>query len=201
MKKIALATHNMGKYKELGNLFAETGYELQLQSQFTSVSAEETGLSFIENAIIKARFLASFSGLPTLADDSGIEVDALSGAPGIYSARYAGPEASDQENLALLLEKMKNVEEKARTARFRCVMAFMRHATDPCPLVAMGTWEGVILQEPTGKGGFGYDPVFWVPSLGQSVAEMSKEMKNTYSHRAEAVRTIQKMILKESDRT
>ncbi|MEY2700106.1 MAG: dITP/XTP pyrophosphatase [Pseudomonadota bacterium] len=195
MKKIALASTNSGKCRELNALFAAQGYVLLSQDNFTRLVVEETGLTFVENAIIKARHLARLSGLPTMADDSGIEVDALNGAPGIYSARYAGPDASDHDNMQRLLVSMQAIDDPFRTARFRCVMVLMRHAEDPCPLIAQGSWEGILLREVRGHGGFGYDPVFYVPTLGMSVAELPDEIKNIYSHRAQAVKALQNLMI------
>jgi XTP/dITP diphosphohydrolase len=148
---------------------------------------EETGLTFVENAILKARNAASHSGLPAIADDSGIEVDALQGAPGIYSARYAGLNASDGDNCRKLLDELKDVHELDRTARFQCLLVYMRHAEDPTPMIFQGTWEGSILMSPQGENGFGYDPVFYVPSEGCSAAELDAEVKNRLSHRGQAL--------------
>ena len=142
----------------------------------------------MENAIIKARNAALYSGLPAIADDSGIEVDALHGAPGIYSSRYAGPDASDTDNIEALLEAMKDVPETERTARFQCVVVFMRHAEDPTPLICQGSWQGQILQSPLGDEGFGYDPVFWVSETDCTAAELSPEQKHAISHRGKAMR-------------
>ena len=145
-------------------------------------------MSFVENAIIKARHAAAAAGLPAIADDSGLEVDALNGAPGIYSARYAGPGASDTENLQKLLADLEKVPQEHRTARFQCLMVYMRHAQDPTPLICQGTWEGRIMFEPRGKSGFGYDPVFFVPSHDCTSAELASEVKNQLSHRGQALR-------------
>jgi XTP/dITP diphosphohydrolase len=160
------------------------------QSSFGVPEAEETGLTFVENAILKARNAARHTGLPALADDSGIEVDALNGAPGIYSARYAGPGATDEENLLKLLAALEGLPEDRRGARFQCVIAYLRHAEDPTPLICQGTWEGRILAAPRGANGFGYDPVFFVPEEGVSSAELAPEIKNRLSHRGQALRRL-----------
>jgi XTP/dITP diphosphohydrolase len=187
---IVLASSNVGKVREFNQLFADLHREVIPQSRYQVPDAEETGLTFVENAILKARNAAQHTQLPALADDSGLEVDALNGAPGIYSARYAGPGASDAANLEKLLDMLKGVPEEKRTARFQCVLVYMRHALDPTPLICQGTWEGRILTEPRGTSGFGYDPVFFVPTHGVSAAELSPEVKNTLSHRGQALRKL-----------
>ncbi|HEY6643005.1 RdgB/HAM1 family non-canonical purine NTP pyrophosphatase [Povalibacter sp.] len=184
--RLVLATNNRGKLQELQALLAPLSIEVLPQSQFTSVAAEETGLSFVENAILKARHAARASGLPAIADDSGIEVDALRGAPGIYSARYAGIDASDQENLEKMLRELRDVPAERRTARYRCALAFMRWDTDASPLVCQASWEGRILDAPRGTGGFGYDPIFEVEP-GVTAAELSAQEKNRRSHRGKAL--------------
>ena len=188
MSKIVLASGNIGKLRELSQILSPLGLELIAQSDLNVAEAEETGLSFVENALIKARNAALFTGLPAIADDSGIEVDALHGAPGIYSSRYAGPDASDTDNIEALLEAMKDVPETERTARFQCVVVFMRHAEDPTPLICQGSWQGQILQSPLGDEGFGYDPVFWVSETDCTAAELSPEQKHAISHRGKAMR-------------
>ncbi|HEY5810013.1 MAG TPA: RdgB/HAM1 family non-canonical purine NTP pyrophosphatase [Povalibacter sp.] len=185
--RLVLATSNRGKLQELQELLAPLGFEVLPQSQFTSESAQETGLSFVENAILKARHATRVSGLPAIADDSGIEVDALRGAPGIYSARFAGPGASDQVNLDKLLAELRG--ETRRTARYQCALAFMRWETDPSPLVCQASWEGRIIDEPRGSGGFGYDPVFEVEP-GVTAAELPAREKNQRSHRGKALRLL-----------
>jgi XTP/dITP diphosphohydrolase len=160
------------------------------QSEYGVVDAEETGLTFVENAIIKARNAARHTGLAAIADDSGIEVDALNGAPGIYSARYAGAGASDRANLEKLLHELRDVAETGRSARFQCLMVYLRHADDPTPLICQGTWEGSILFEPRGENGFGYDPVFYVPTHDCSSAELDADVKNSLSHRGQALRKL-----------
>lgn len=186
---LVLATGNRGKLQELQTLLAPLDIEVLPQSQFTSVAAEETGLSFVENAILKARHAARASGLPAIADDSGIEVDALRGAPGIYSARYAGVDASDQENLDKLLRELRDVPAEQRTARYRCALAFMRWDTDASPLVCQASWEGRVIDTPRGTGGFGYDPIFEVEP-GVTAAELSADDKNRRSHRGQALRQL-----------
>lgn len=187
MKKIVLASNNAGKVREINALLAALDIEVVPQSDYDVDSVEETGLTFVENAIIKARYAALKTGLPAIADDSGIEVDALNGSPGIYSARYAGEGANDKDNNNKLLHELQDVADADRTARYQCVMVFMRHAADPTPVIATGSWEGVILHAPKGKGGFGYDPLFYVPTHKCSAAELSAEMKNKLSHRAKAL--------------
>lgn len=188
--KLVLASGNQGKLREFSQLLANKQIQVIPQNEFDTIEAEETGLSFVENAILKARNACKFSGLPALADDSGLEVDALKGAPGIYSARYAGPEASDKENYLKLLDALKDVPFEKRTARFQCVLVYMRHENDPTPQVFQGSWEGQILTEPSGTEGFGYDPIFLVPSEDCSSAELSKDRKNTLSHRGQAIQEL-----------
>lgn len=188
MSKIVLASGNVGKLRELSQILSPLGLQLIAQSDLNVPEAEETGLSFVENAIIKARNAASYSGLPAIADDSGIEVDALHGAPGIYSSRFAGQDASDSDNIQALLEAMKDVPETERTARFQCVVVFMRHADDPTPLICQGSWQGQILQSPIGDEGFGYDPIFWVSETDSTAAELTSEQKHAISHRGKAMR-------------
>ena len=187
MNKIVLATNNSGKIIELNALLAPLKLEVHPQNEFTNSSAEETGSTFIENAILKARHAASVSGLPAIADDSGLEVDALNGAPGIYSARFAGPDASDQDNIDKLLTELKDIPTAQRTARFHCVLVYMKHADDPTPIVCHGKWEGVITLEQQGRKGFGYDPVFFIPSINKTSAQLTKEEKNAISHRGKAL--------------
>ena len=168
-------------------MLAGLDMEIVAQSALGVPEAEEIGLSFIENAILKARNAAALTGLPAIADDSGLEVDALDGAPGIHSARYAGTPADDQANLKKLLEAMRDVPDLGRSARFRCVIVYLKHAKDPAPLVTEGVWEGAILRAPKGTNGFGYDPVFLVPDRGCSSAELPPEEKNRLSHRGQAL--------------
>lgn len=187
MREVVLASNNAGKVKEFQQLLAGVGFDVLAQSQFNLPSVEETGLSFVENAILKARYAAAATGLPALADDSGIEVDALNGAPGIYSARFAGLNASDADNNAYLLAQLTAVPEALRTARYQCVLVYMRHAEDSMPLICSASWEGRILNAPQGEGGFGYDPLFWLPELACTSAQLSKEHKNKISHRGKAM--------------
>ena len=192
MTRIVLASGNKGKLREFSAMFSEhftnDNVELIPQTELNVSDADETGLSFVENAIIKARHACQVTGLPALADDSGIEIDALDGAPGIYSARYSGE--GDQANNAKVLENLKDTPEAQRTARFQCVLVYMRHAEDPTPQVFQGAWEGVILTEPSGSEGFGYDPIFYVPSEQCSAAELSRERKNNLSHRGQAIQQL-----------
>lgn len=187
---IVLASNNAGKVREINQLLASEQIKVVAQKEFNIPDAVEDGLSFVENAIKKARHASSLSGLPAIADDSGIEVDALNGAPGIYSARFAGANASDQENLQKLLQRLQDVPEDKRTARFQCLLVYMRHAEDPTPLICQGTWEGIILQAPRGENGFGYDPVFYVPTHHCSSAELPAEIKNSLSHRGQALQKL-----------
>lgn len=189
-KRIVLASNNAGKVREIGQLLADEAIEILPQSEFGAPEVEETGLTFVENAILKARNAAHYANLPAIADDSGIEVDALDGAPGIYSARFAGKGASDSDNLHKLLDELKDIPEAKRTARFQCLMVYMRHENDPTPLIFQGTWEGRILFEPKGSGGFGYDPVFYVPTHDCASAELSPDEKNRLSHRGQAIRQL-----------
>jgi XTP/dITP diphosphohydrolase len=181
---VVLASGNVGKLRELDAVLAPLGLSLKPQSEFDVPEVEETGLSFVENAIIKARAAAAHSGLPAIADDSGLEVDYLDGAPGIYSARYSG--AGDAANNTRLLQELHDVPEAQRSARFQCVLVYMRHALDPTPLVCQASWEGAILFAPTGEHGFGYDPLFYVPEYQCSSAQLPPEIKNRISHRAKA---------------
>jgi len=187
VEKIVLASNNAGKVKEIHALLKDYNIDVVSQSEFNVDSVDETGLTFVENAIIKARYAALKTGLPTIADDSGIEVDALNGAPGIYSARFSGEDANDKDNNKKLLESLKGIPEEQRTARYQCVMVFMRHAADPTPIIASGSWEGIILESAKGSGGFGYDPLFYVPTHQCSAAELTAELKNKLSHRAKAL--------------
>jgi len=185
--KVVLASNNAGKLKEFQQLLAEQQLEVLPQAQFNVPEVEETGLSFVENAIIKARHASKVAGLPAIADDSGLEVDFLDGAPGIYSARFSGADANDTKNNQKLLERLHDVPNEQRSARFQCVLVYLRHPLDPTPLICQGTWEGRILTAPQGANGFGYDPLFLDPTTGLSSAELSKAEKNTRSHRAKAL--------------
>jgi XTP/dITP diphosphohydrolase len=194
-QRIVLASNNAGKVREINQLLHDSGIEVVPQSQFNIADAVEDGLTFVENAIIKARHAAAHSGLPAIADDSGIEVDALNGAPGIYSARFAGEGASDAQNLRKLLAELEDIPEAQRSARFQCLMVYMRHAQDPTPIICQGTWEGSILTAPRGENGFGYDPVFFVPERGCSSAELDAATKNSLSHRGKALQQLVKRLL------
>lgn len=188
--RLVLATGNAGKLREMRAILAPWGVEVLPQSRFTAATADETGLSFVENAILKARFAAEASGLPAIADDSGLEVDALHGGPGIYSARYAGPGAGDAANNARLLRELDAVAEHERTARYRCAMVFMRWPLDPAPVVRQASWEGRIARLPRGTGGFGYDPLFLVGDGEVMAAELAPGQKNSISHRGKALRAL-----------
>lgn len=191
MSRLVLATGNAGKLRELQALLADSGVEVISQKVFEVPDADETGLSFVENAILKARHAASLTGLPALADDSGLAVDALLGAPGIYSARYAGPAASDADNNAKLLATLAALPARTpRTARFVCVLVLVRHADDPLPVICQATWEGEIADTPAGAAGFGYDPLFRVPGEGMTSAELPRERKAELSHRGQALRLL-----------
>jgi XTP/dITP diphosphohydrolase len=191
-QQIVLASGNLGKIKEIQAILE--GHPIIAQSAFNITEVDETGSTFVENAIIKARHAAFHCKLPAIADDSGLVVDALKGAPGVISARYAGIGASDQDNVQLLLQELEGVPESQRTARFICVMVFMEHANDPTPLIAQGVWEGLITIQTIGSQGFGYDPVFWVPSERCTSAELPATVKNALSHRGLAVRSLSTLI-------
>ena len=192
MKRIVLASGNDGKLKELRQILAKKDVTLIAQAEFAVSEVAETGLSFVENALIKARHACRETGLPAIADDSGIEVDALHGEPGIYSARYAGIDgpAADTANNAKLLAELEQVAEQDRTARFQCVVVFLQHHEDPMPLICQGTWEGRILFSESGDNGFGYDPLFYVPTHDCASAELDPDIKNSLSHRGQALRKL-----------
>jgi XTP/dITP diphosphohydrolase len=190
MSRIILASNNLGKVREFNELLADSHIQVVPQSEYGVPEIEETGLTFVENAILKARNAATHTGLPAIADDSGLEVDALQGAPGIYSARYAGAGAGDAANLHKLIEALRDVPEAQRTARFQCLMVYMEHGLDPTPLIFQGSWEGRILFAPRGDNGFGYDPVFFVPERNCSSAELPPDVKNRLSHRGQALRAL-----------
>ena len=191
-QQIILASSNIGKIKEIQDILAE--HLIVPQSVFNVTDADETGSTFVENAIIKARHAAFQCKLPAIADDSGLVVDALSGAPGVISARYAGVGASDRDNVQKLLKELEDVSKEQRSARFICVMVFLEHAEDPFPVIAQGVWEGQILYQPIGDNGFGYDPVFWVPEQQCASAELSAVVKNSLSHRNKALRSLTDLI-------
>ncbi len=192
--KLVLASSNAGKLEELRSLLSSHRIELVAQSDLGVDDAEETGTTFVENALIKARHATRLTGLPALADDSGICVDALHGAPGLYSARYAGEHGNAARNIDKLLDALKDVPESDRSAHFYCVLVLLRHADDPQPLVVEGQWDGCILRERRGQGGHGYDPVFFDPDHGQSAAEMPLEFKNGLSHRGKALAMLKEKL-------
>lgn len=187
---LVLASNNQGKLNELTELLAPLGLVPVAQRELGVSEAEEPAITFVENAILKARHAASATGLPALADDSGLSVDILDGAPGVRSARYAGENANDQLNVEALLGALAGVPEAARGARFHCVLAYLRHADDPTPLIVHGQWAGRILESPSGAGGFGYDPVFFAPEFGCSAAELTRPQKASVSHRGKALRQL-----------
>jgi len=188
--RLVLATGNAGKLREMREILAPWNVDVRSMAEFTAASAAETGLTFVENALLKARFAAAASGLPAIADDSGLEVDALHGSPGIYSARYAGASASDADNNVRLLVELAGVPGPDRTARYRCAMVFLRWPEDPAPVVAQAAWEGHIGQAPRGDGGFGYDPLFLVDDGKRTAAELTPADKNERSHRGQALRRL-----------
>ena len=190
MKNILLATSNLGKLKEFQDILNPTKYHLTTLDTHKIQLPEETGSTFVENAIIKSRAACQASGLPSIADDSGLIVPVLKGAPGIYSARFAGKEATEEENREKLLRDMKNIPEPSRHAYFQCVIVFMESAIDPAPLIAQASWHGIIADTPRGENGFGYDSLFYVPVLKRTAAELSSDEKNTQSHRALALQQL-----------
>jgi XTP/dITP diphosphohydrolase len=195
MHKLVIATGNAGKLKEFQALLQGLPYEIISQKALGVSDADETGLSFVENAILKARHAAAATGLPALADDSGLCVDILNGAPGIYSARYSGTAATDASNNTKLVYELHAFRgDSPLTARFICVLALVRHASDPLPLICQAEWAGEILEVPQGEQGFGYDSLFWLPAEGMSSAELPRERKNTLSHRAQALRELKEKI-------
>ncbi|MEO0442864.1 MAG: RdgB/HAM1 family non-canonical purine NTP pyrophosphatase [Pseudomonadota bacterium] len=187
---IVLASNNSGKLNEFNGMFTQYAIEIVPQAQLGVEDAIEDGLSFVENAIIKARHACQHTQLPAIADDSGLEVDALNGEPGIYSARYSGKHGDDKAHNQLVLDKLKGLSQPQRSARFQCVLAFMRHAQDPTPLVCQASWDGVILEQESGNKGFGYDPIFWVAEKQCSAAELPRDVKNTISHRSRALKQL-----------
>ena len=197
-RRWVLASGNPGKLREIRALLASPGFSVEPQSKFGLASPEETGATFIENALLKARHAALATGLPAIADDSGLVVDALGGAPGIRSARFAGPEADDGANVAKLLQMLDGVADERRGASFCCVLLLLRDAEDPMPLIGLGEWRGSIAREPRGDSGFGYDPVFFDPELGATAAELSSELKNRVSHRGQALAGIQRALRPEA---
>lgn len=190
MKKLVLASRNPGKLRELSALLDESRYKIIPQADFNVPEVAETGTTFVENAIIKARHAAQYTGLAALADDSGIVIDALNGEPGVHSARFSGSDASDESNNILLVEKLRSVPEAQRSARYQAVIVYMRNAADPSPIICEGSWEGIIVLEAKGSGGFGYDPYFYLPDYGCTSAELSADEKNRISHRGQALRLL-----------
>jgi len=198
-KKIVLASGNKGKVREFVKMFADLGLNIVPQTELGVGDVPETGTTFVENAIIKARYASEITGMPAIADDSGIEVDYLNGAPGIYSARYSilndnkdyGGGSTDANNNLKILDALKDVDDEAlRTARYQCILVYMRHAADPTPIICQAAWEGVIMREQAGDNGFGYDPLFWVPEFNMSSAQLDPEVKNGISHRGKALRLL-----------
>ena len=187
-RKLVLASNNAGKLKEFRELLATVGFDVHAQGEFNVPEAEEPHVTFVENALAKARHAARLTGLPALADDSGICVKALGGAPGVYSARYAGEPKSDARNNEKLIANLEPHDDKS--AYYYCALVFVRHADDPQPVIAEGRWDGEIVAKPRGQGGFGYDPYFWLPTLGKTVAELTAEEKNRLSHRGQALRAL-----------
>lgn len=200
--KVVLASGNAGKLREFNRLLNDARINVVKQSDYNVPEAIEDGLTFVENAIIKARNAAKHTGLPAFADDSGIEVDALNGQPGIYSARYAGEHGDDEANNRKLLHDMRDIPEEKRSARFRCCIVYMRHAEDPSPIIADASWEGRLLFAPSGENGFGYDPLFYVPTHDCSSAELHPDTKNAISHRGLALQEmLHKLINEKSTRS
>ncbi len=199
-KKIVLASGNKGKVREFVKMFTDLGLNIVPQNELGVGDVPETGTTFVENAIIKARYASEITGMPAIADDSGIEVDYLNGAPGIYSARYStldgddgnyGGANKDANNNLKLLDALKDVDDDAlRTARYQCILVYMRHAADPTPIICQAAWEGIIMKEEVGDNGFGYDPLFWVPEHQMSSAQLDPEIKNGMSHRGKALRLL-----------
>jgi XTP/dITP diphosphohydrolase len=194
LRRLVVATANSGKLREFRSLLAGLAFDLTHLGELGLPSPDESGQSFLANATLKARHAAALSGFAALADDSGLEVDVLGGAPGIYSARYAGVGADDAANNAQLVARLKGIPMPQRLARYRCALVFVDAAHDPAPLVAEGVWEGLVLDAPRGAGGFGYDPYFWLPELGMSAAELGSAEKNRVSHRAMAMRALRKQL-------
>ncbi|MGO2242968.1 MAG: RdgB/HAM1 family non-canonical purine NTP pyrophosphatase [Halomonas sp.] len=191
---LVLASGNSGKLREFNQLLSPLGFDVRPQADFGVIDVEETGLTFIENALLKAREASLISGLPALSDDSGLEVDALNGAPGIYSARYGGEPKSDQKNNETLLAALSDCAEGQRSGRYWCVLVYLRHPKDPVPVIVQRSWEGEILAHPRGQEGFGYDPLFWLPDQGMSVAELPSETKNRLSHRGRALQGLVELL-------
>lgn len=192
--KVTLASSNKGKLAEFQQLLSVLNFDVVPQSEFQVPDAIENGLSFVENAIIKARHASKLTGLPAIADDSGLEVDFLNGAPGIYSSRFSGENATDEKNNQRLLSLLQEAEENERTARFQCLLVYMRHPEDPTPIICQGTWEGLITLNPEGDNGFGYDPLFFIPEFNCTSAQLEKTQKNKVSHRGKAMAQLLKRL-------
>jgi len=197
MQKIVLATGNQGKIKELANMLQDLNITVIPQSNFNVTEVAETGTTFVENAIIKARHAAKITGLPAIADDSGLAVDYLQGAPGIYSARFAGENANDEDNITKLLTELKDVPAAQRSARFLCVLVFMRHEEDPTPIICQGEWQGIITKARSGEQGFGYDPIFYVEQQQMTSAQLPRDIKNQLSHRGKALIQLKEQLAKQ----
>ena len=193
-KKIVLATNNLNKVREINELFQESIYKIIPQSEFKVTEVEETGKTFTENALIKARNAAKYTDLPVIADDSGIEVDALDGRPGIFSARYSGIGATDKDNLTKLIKDIKHIDRKNCQAKFICAMVYIAYENDPNPIIVEGIWKGYVITKPRGVNGFGYDPIFYVPEYECTSAELDRKKKNQLSHRVQAIRKLTKKL-------
>ncbi len=193
-KKIVLATNNLNKVREINELFQESIYKIIPQSEFKVTEVEETGKTFTENALIKARNAAKYTDLPVIADDSGIEVDALDGRPGIFSARYSGIGATDKDNLTKLIKDINHIDRKNCQAKFICAMVYIAYENDPNPIIVEGIWKGYVITKPRGVNGFGYDPIFYVPEYECTSAELDRKKKNQLSHRGQAIRKLTKKL-------
>ena len=200
MSDVVLASDNQGKIREINSLLRNTPLEVVGQGSLGVEPIEETGTTFIENALLKARNAARQTGLAAIADDSGLEVDALGGRPGVYSARFAGPQATDTKNVEKLLAALDGIAPEKRGARFRCAMVYVTHADDADPLICEGAWEGKIISEPKGDNGFGYDPIFWIEGEKATAAELAPERKNILSHRGQALRMLVAQLAERSQK-
>jgi len=200
MSNVVLASDNQGKIREINSLLRNTPLEVVGQGSLGVEPIEETGTTFIDNALLKARNAARQTGLAAIADDSGLEVDALGGRPGVYSARFAGPQATDTKNVEKLLAALDGISPEKRSARFRCAMVYVTHADDPDPLICEGAWEGKIITEPKGDNGFGYDPIFWIEGEKATAAELAPERKNILSHRGQALRMLVAQLAERSQK-
>ena len=200
MSNVVLASDNQGKIREINSLLRNTPLEVVGQGSLGVEPIEETGTTFIDNALLKARNAARQTGLAAIADDSGLEVDALGGRPGVYSARFAGPQATDTKNVEKLLAALDGIAPEKRGARFRCAMVYVTHADDADPLICEGAWEGKIISEPKGDNGFGYDPIFWIEGEKATAAELAPERKNILSHRGQALRMLVAQLAERSQK-